>query len=120
MRQFMLSFPDELLEEARIEGASKFKIFFRIVLPNMKVFCEALGIITFLHQWESLLWPMVVANSPDMQTLSVGLATFEGSDEDMMLNNPFTAASIAATPLVVVFLFFQKQIIKGISLTGMK
>jgi ABC-type glycerol-3-phosphate transport system permease component len=117
----MMAFPDELLEAAKLDGASSARTFFVIVLPTMAPACAALGIITFLHQWESLLWPIVVANAPHMQTLSVGLASFtSGTMEDATLMNPYAGAFIAAAPLVVVFLFFQRAIVQGIAITGLR
>jgi ABC-type glycerol-3-phosphate transport system permease component len=121
MRGFMRDFPDELLVAAKIDGASSLRTFLVIVLPTMAPACAALGIITFLHQWESLLWPIVVANDSSMQTLSVGLASLTSQTaENSSLMNPFAGAFIAAAPLVVVFLFFQRQIIQGIAITGLK
>jgi multiple sugar transport system permease protein len=121
MRGFMRDFPDELLEAAKLDGASSLRTFVVIVLPTMAPACAALGIITFLHQWESLLWPIVVANDSSMQTLSVGLASLTSQTaENSSLMNPFAGAFIAAVPLVVVFLFFQRQIIQGIAITGLK
>ena len=121
MRGFMIDFPDELIEAARIDGASALRTFLVIVLPTMAPACAALGIITFLHQWESLLWPIVVANQSDMQTLSVGLASLTSQTaENSSLMNPFAGAFIAAAPLVVMFLLFQRHIIQGIAITGLK
>ena len=121
MYQFLSDFPDELIEAARVEGISETRIFTKIIMPLNKAPCVALGIITFLHQWESLLWPIVAANSPDMATLPLGLATFSGSAvESAELFNPYAAALIAAAPLLVLFLFFQRMIVKGIALSGMK
>jgi len=121
MRQFMTAFPDELLEAAKLDGASSLRTFLVIVLPTMAPACAALGIITFLHQWESLLWPIVVANAPQMHTLSVGLASFtSGTAEDSTLVNPFAGAFIAAAPLIVMFLLFQRNIVQGIAITGLK
>lgn len=121
MRGFMLDFPDELIEAARIDGASALRTFLVIVLPAMAPSCAALGIITFLHQWESLLWPIVVANQADMQTLSVGLASLTSQTaENSSLMNPFAGAFIAAAPLVIMFLLFQRHIIQGIAITGLK
>ncbi len=121
MYQFLLDFPDELLEAARIEGVSEPRIFVHIVLPLIKAPCVALGIITFLQQWESLLWPIVAANAPAMQTLPLGLATFSDSAvESAELYNPYSASLIAAAPLLILFLFFQRMIVKGIALSGMK
>lgn len=121
MYQFLSDFPDELIEAARVEGVSETRIFFKIILPLNKAPCVALGIITFLHQWESLLWPIVAANSPSMQTLPLGLATFRDDViESAELFNPYAAALIAAAPLLVLFLFFQRMIVKGIAMSGMK
>ena len=121
MRGFMLDFPDELIEAARIDGATALRTFLVIVLPAMAPSCAALAIITFLHQWESLLWPIVVANQPDMQTLSVGLASLTSQTaENSSLMNPFAGAFIAAAPLVIMFLLFQRHIIQGIAITGLK
>jgi multiple sugar transport system permease protein len=121
MRGFMSAFPDELLEAAKLDGASMTRIFFMIVLPTMGPACAALAIITFLHQWESLLWPIVVANASDMQTLSVGLASFTSQTaENSSLMNPFAGAFIAAAPLIVMFLLFQRRIVQGIAITGLK
>ena len=121
MRGFMIDFPDELIEAARIDGASAVRTFVVIVLPTMAPACAALGIITFLHQWESLLWPIVVASQPDMQTLSVGLASLTSQTaENSSLMNPFAGAFIAAAPLVIMFLLFQRHIIQGIAITGLK
>jgi multiple sugar transport system permease protein len=121
MRGFMQAFPDELLEAAKLDGASSLRTFFMIVLPTMAPACAALGIITFLHQWESLLWPIVVANASEMQTLSVGLASFTSQTaENSSLMNPFAGAFIAAAPLIVVFLIFQRKIVQGIAITGLK
>lgn len=121
MYQFLAGFPKDLIEAARLDGVSERRIFQYVVLPLMKSPCVALGIITFLHQWESLLWPLVAANSPDMQMLSAGLATFSGEAiESADLFNPYSAALIAALPLLIAFLFFQRMIVTGIAMTGMK
>lgn len=121
MYQFFLDFPDDLIEAARVEGVSEWQIFRRIALPLNKSPCVALGIITFLHQWESLLWPVVAANAPDMQTLPLGLATFKpDAIESGELFNPYAASLIAAAPLLVLFLFFQRMIVKGMAMSGIK
>ncbi len=121
MYQFLAGFPQDLIEAARLDGVSERQIFQYIVLPLMKSPCVALGIITFLQQWESLLWPLVAANKPEMQMLPAGLATFSGNAvESADLFNPYAAALIAALPLLAAFLAFQRMIVKGIAMTGMK
>lgn len=119
--QFLAGFPHELIEAARIEGASERQIFQYIVLPLIKSPCVALGIITFLHQWESLLWPLIAANSPGMRLLPAGLASLSNNAiESADLFNPYSAALIAAFPLLIAFLVFQRMIVKGIAMTGIK
>lgn len=121
MYQFLAGFPQDLIEAARLDRVTERQIFLYVVLPLMKSPCVALGIITFLHQWESLLWPLVAANSPEMQLLPAGLATFSGSGvESADLFNPYSAALIAAVPLLIAFLVFQRMIVTGIAMTGMK
>lgn len=121
MYQFLAGFPRDLIEAARLDGVTERQIFQYVVLPLMKSPCVALGIITFLHQWESLLWPLVAANSPEMQMLPAGLATFSGSGvESADLFNSYAAALIAAIPLLIAFVIFQRMIVKGIAMTGMK
>ncbi len=121
MYQFLADFPHDLIDAARLDGVSERQIFQHLVLPLMKSPCVALGIITFLHQWESLLWPLVAANAPEMQVLPAGLATFSGNAvESADLFNPYSAALIAALPLLVAFLIFQRMIVRGIAMTGLK
>ena len=76
MRQYMLGIPDELLDAARVDGAGEYRIFFRIVLPLCGPALATLGVLTFLGNWNSFLWPLVVATTEDMYTLPVALALF--------------------------------------------
>ncbi len=119
MRQFMHSVPNELLDAGRIDGASEPRLFVQVALPLVTSSLAALGIIQFLAQWDNLLWPLVVLTNTDMYTLAVGLATFAAEYERNFATQN-AGAFIAVFPVVVAFLFFQKHIIKGIALTGMK
>lgn len=113
MRQNMISFPDSLVESARIDGYGEFAIFFRIVMPNMKPALGALGIYNFLSQWGSFMWPLIILSTKDMYTFPVALASLDGlmyKDYGMMM----LGASISTIPILIMFLLFQKQFISGL------
>lgn len=119
MRQFVHSVPDELLDAGRIDGASEPRLFLQVALPLIPSALAALGIIQFLANWDNLLWPLVVLTQTSKYTLAVGLATFAAEYErNFAVQN--AGAFIAVFPVVLAFLFFQKQIIRGIALTGLK
>jgi multiple sugar transport system permease protein len=119
LRQYMQSIPDELLDAARIDGASEFKIFWKVIVPLSRPALAAVGIFTFTYMWEDFLWPLIVISSPDHYTAPLGLALFVTKNRtswDMLL----AGSVIACLPMVVVFLIFQRNFIKGISLSGLK
>ena len=119
MRQFMLSLPGDLLDAARMDGASEFRVFFQIVLPLSQAALAALGILTFLAQWDNFLWPLVILNSPEKYTVPIALAQFRGRlGTDV---GPTAAASILAVlPVLVIYIFAQRKFVEGIALTGIK
>lgn len=119
MRQFMSTIPDELIDAARVDGHGELKIFLVIVLPLVSPALATLAIFNFIGNWNAFLWPLISASKPRMFTLPVGLANFSGeagSDWHYIM----TGAAVAMAPLVAVFLVFQKQIVKGIAMTGLK
>lgn len=119
MRQFFESVPNDLIDAARIDGVSEFGIFWRVALPLVKPAVAALCIFTFLGNWNAFLWPLIVTRTPDMRTLPVGIAFFSteaGSAYELIM----TAAALATIPVLLVFAVFQRQIIRGIALTGLK
>ena len=119
MRQFMHGVPNELLDAGRIDGASEPRLFLRVALPLIPSALAALGIIQFLANWDNLLWPLVVLTQTSKYTLAVGLATFAAEYErNFAVQN--AGAFIAVFPVVLILLFFQKHIIRGIALTGLK
>jgi len=119
MRQFFDGVPNELLDAARIDGVNEFGIFWRVALPLVKPAVAALMIFNFIGNWNAYLWPLIVASGRAYYTLPVGLSFFRGESltewEKIM-----TGASLATVPLLLVFIIFQRQIIKGIALTGIK
>ncbi|MDY0410204.1 carbohydrate ABC transporter permease [Virgibacillus soli] len=119
MRQFMYSIPDELIEAAKIDGASEWRTFWKIVLPLAKPGLAALGIFTFMNVWNSFLWPIIVLNNSDLYTLPVGLKTLQDANL-ASFKLLMSGAAIAAIPMIIVFLIFQKHFVKGLTLGGVK
>ncbi len=119
MRQFMNGVPDELLDAARIDGVNEFGLFWRIALPLTLPALAALAIFNFLGNWNAYIWPLIVTSEKSMMTLPVGLAFFSsenGADWHLIM----TGATLSVVPLMLIFIFFQRHIIKGIALTGVK
>ncbi len=119
MKQFMEGIPSELLDAARIDGVSEFGLFWRIALPLVKPALAALCIFTFLANWNAFLWPVIITEKMDMRTVPVGLSFFSG-EAGAAWELIMAGASMATIPVLIVFLIFQRQIIQGIALTGLK
>lgn len=119
LRQFMLGLPYELEDAARVDGASRYVIFTRVILPLSRPALAALAIFTFVWTWNDFTWPLISLTSQALYTLPVGLSTLVGyyaRDYGMLM----AGATIASLPMLVVFLLFQKQFIEGVSFTGLK
>ena len=119
MRQFFMGVPNDLIDAARIDGFSEFRIFWKIALPLVKPALAALCIFTFLGNWNAYIWPLIVVRSEEMRTLPVGIAFFS-SEAGSAFHLIMAAAAMATVPVIIVFVIFQRQIIKGIALTGVK
>jgi ABC-type glycerol-3-phosphate transport system permease component len=119
MRQHMLAMPDELIEAARIDGASELGIFWRIVLPMNQAAISALAIFSFMWNWNSFLYPLLVANRDEMRTLPIGLASFESA---YSTNYPqlMAVSVLAILPVLLVFFVLQNKFIESMALTGVK
>lgn len=119
MRQFIYSVPDELIESARIDGASEFLIFGRIVVPLVKTAVLALVIFHVQWVWNLLLWPLVVISTPEMRTLPQAIALFTG-----VYFTPYpeqlAISVVACLPLVILYLFLSRNFVQGVALTGLK
>ncbi|WP_245578017.1 carbohydrate ABC transporter permease [Alicyclobacillus herbarius] len=118
-RQFFLGLPKELEEAARIDGLGHWGIFWRIFLPLSRPLLAAQTIFTFQGNWNSFLWPVLLATSQDMYTLPVGLNSFYGQ-YNAYWNSVMAGVILLTLPMILVFLVFQKQFVKGISTTGIK
>ena len=119
MRQFFMGLPDELIEAARIDGWSEFAIWTRIAMPLVVPALSALAIFHFLGNWTAFIWPLIVTNDPDLYTIPVGLASFNGefqTDWEVVM----TASCLATLPTLLFFLLLQKFIIRGVMLAGLK
>ncbi len=120
MRQFFLTIPDELIEAARIDGCSEIGIFFRIVIPVSRPAITTLIIFIILYRWNDMIWPLINTTSDKMYTLPVGVASFTGVQYGIVWNNLMAVSTIIVIPLIILFVIFQKYIIRGITLTQLK
>jgi multiple sugar transport system permease protein len=121
MRQFMLGVPNDLLDAARIDGMSEFGVFFKVVLPQVKPALAALGILSFLGNWNAYLWPVIAISTESMRTLPVGMSLFSTADAGGLQWNLIMAMStLAVIPIVIVYFVFQRRIVEGIAMTGLK
>ncbi len=122
MRQFMYAVPQDLLDAARIDGMNELRIWWSVAVPQVKPGLSALGIITFLGNWNAYLWPVIIISSSHMRTLPVGIALYATADNGggIQWNTVMAMSTVAVIPIIIVFLVFQKQIVEGITLTGVK
>jgi ABC-type glycerol-3-phosphate transport system permease component len=119
MRQFLRSIPSELIDAARVDGASEFAIFRQIVVPLCKPATAALATIMFLSAWGAFLWPLIASSRNDMQTLPVAIALFKqqySSSYGLMM----AGATVAFIPALATFLAFQRYFVQGITMSGFK
>lgn len=119
LRQFFLGIPKELDEAARIDGAGPFQIFVRIILPLARSALVVVALFTFLNCWNDFFGPIIYLNTKEKFTLAVGLLQFRG-DYSTKWNLLMAGSTIVVAPCIAVYLFGQKYLIEGISLTGLK
>ncbi|WP_405770736.1 carbohydrate ABC transporter permease [Streptomyces sp. NBC_00080] len=119
IRQFMTTIPDEVLEAARIDGANEFRIFFSMVLPMCRPILAVVAVLTFISGWNSFLWPLILANDQQNYTLAVGLSLL---NKQLTVDPPLqmAGASLMVVPIVIVFVVFQKHVVQGFALSGLK
>ena len=119
LRQFFLTVPKELEEAARLDGCGHFAFLFRIMIPLAKPILATLAIFTFMWSWNNYLWPLVVTNRIEIRTLQYGLAMFK-EEGGLNWGQLMAGTTMATIPVLLVFIFAQKQFIKGITLTGLR
>ncbi len=118
LRQFFMGIPQELEDAARIDGCSKFGVYLNVILPLSKPALATLATFTFIGSWNSFMWPLIVTNRPEMKTLPIGIAHFQG-----LYNTEWTllmaASVIVIAPVILVFVFNQRFFQQGIHLAGL-
>lgn len=119
MRQFIAGIPTDLIEAARLDGASEFSIYARIIVPLVKPALAALGVFTFLNSWNDYLWPLVAVDDLDKSTLPLALSFFN-SAQAQRYDLVMAASAMAVIPVVIIFVIFQRQIVNALVLAGLK
>jgi len=118
-RQFMTTIPTEMLEAARLDGAGEFRTFWQIVLPMSKPILAVQVVLTFIAGWNSFLWPLILSSDQKLYTLSVGLNLLN----QQLAVNPslqMAGASVMVVPILIIFIIFQRYVIQGFALSGLK
>ena len=120
MMQFFRTIPAELEEAARLDGCNPWQTFWKVVLPVARPGLISLAIITVLASWADLLWPLVIATSPEKMPLSVGLATLAGYQGTISPGVLMAAALMAMAPVLILFVVLQRRVVEGIAFSGLK
>lgn len=119
MRQYMLSIPNDLIDSARIDGASELRIFWTIVMPLCKPALVALAVFTFREAWDMYIWPLIIITKDSLRTLPLGISLFMssyGTSWDQLM----AIAVLGTLPMILLFFFLQRAFIQGIAATGLK
>lgn len=119
LRQYMLTIPDELIEAARMDHASEWKIYWRIVLPLSMPALAVLAIFSVMWRWNDFLWPLIVLSRKELYTLQIGLSAFSG-ELNVQWHYVLAMTVVSMLPVVVIFAFLQRFITSGIATTGIK
>lgn len=118
-RQYIMSIPNDLIDAAKIDGCSEFTIYRLIIFPLIKPALATLAIFTFLAQWNSFVWPLIVIHTSPMRTAPLALSVLNsqfGANFSMLM----AGAAVVTLPVLIVFLSLQRYIIQGITMTGLK
>lgn len=118
LRQFFKGIPLELEEAAMLDGCSRFRILFQLILPLSTPALAVLGLFTFIGFWNNFLWPLIVVNTADMATIPLGLQMYQGQHGEAW-NYMMAGATIAIIPGLIILILVQKYLVEGISLTGL-
>ena len=119
MRQFMMNIPKSLDEAAEIDGATKWQLYWDVVLPLARPALVTLTIFTFIGSYNNLFWPLVLMKTPDKYTLPIGMLAFQSS-QGQQTNLLMAAVAMSVIPMIIIFVLMQKQLVKGIMLGGVK
>jgi len=118
-RQFMTTIPDDILEAARLDGAGELRILWSMVLPLSRPILAVGSVLTFITGWNSFIWPLIIANDQSNYTLSVGISLL---NKQLAINPPLqmAGASLMVVPIVIVFVIFQRYIVQGFTMSGLR
>lgn len=119
MRQYISTIPDDLVDAARVDGASEFTIFIRVILPLCGPPLAALAVLSALWRWNDLIWPLLAISDRNLYTVTLGLA-IAGRSQGTYTGSALANAAIAIIPIMIVYLLLQRYIIRGIAMTGLK
>ncbi len=119
MRQYLLGIPRDLIEAARMDGASELRIYAQIVMPLCKPALAALGVFTFREAWDMYIWPLIIITKDSLRPVPLGISLFMssyGTAWDQLM----AVATIGTLPMIILFFFLQRSFIQGIAITGLK
>jgi ABC-type glycerol-3-phosphate transport system permease component len=119
MRQFILTLPNDYADAARIDGLGEFGIFIRVILPLCGPALGALAIFSFMSNWNSLVWPMIVASRDSLRTIPLGIVQFQGEFE-VIWNELFAMSVASVVPALIFFVVLKGRLIKGLAMVGIK
>jgi len=119
MRQFIRSLPDEQIESARVDGASEFRIYRSVVIPQVKPALATLGLLTFMFHWNAYLWPLIVLTENSKRTIPVILTAYS-TQHNAQMNLVMAASVLMVIPVLIFFVVTQRWIVTGLTLTGGK
>ena len=117
-KQYFDQVPQEIEDAARVDGAGNWRLFWNVILPTSRPIVTAVAIFVFIGAWNNFMWPFIITNNPDLMTLPVGLSTVKNA-YGVIYAQTMAAAVIAALPLTILFMLFQRQIIKAVATTGL-
>jgi ABC-type glycerol-3-phosphate transport system permease component len=119
LRQFIYGIPDSLIDSARMDGASNFKIYLKIIIPLTKSILSIISILFFVWSYDEFMWPLIAINSDEMKTIPIMIGRFTKT-QGQMHGASMAAVTLVTIPILIVYLFFQKNFVKGMSMSGLK
>jgi len=120
LRQSFMQIPDEIIEAARLDNASEWKIMWNVMVPMVKPVLVTFGLFSFIYHWNDYFWPLVMTNSESIRTLPIGIAMLKDSEGGVAWNVVMAGNMMLVLPILIVFFFAQKQIIKAFVYSGIK
>jgi multiple sugar transport system permease protein len=120
LRQFFASIPGDLWESAQLDGAGRLRFLWQVAVPLARPALITAGLFSFVGSWNSLLWPLIVIQNPDMQVIQVGLSNFVSADKPTDWHLLMAASTFTALPIVIIYIFAQRYFVEGIARSGIR